>query len=112
MFGRWPSAHVGTAFSDQTQGKIRTDAVNLGEIRARKLIHGGSHVEVGFTGLASAVLGLGHWGVRNGSIPVQGSDRSFNFCIAFANAALIEVVQSQRLLERKEMLGLVVAHES
>ena len=81
--------------------------MNLREIGAGQLIHGGPHFKLRLAWQLAAVFGFWERLVRHWLANIQASHRTFDFHVAFVDTLLIEIVEGKRLLEREYMLRCV-----
>src|SRR5205807_3379768 len=108
MLGRSPAAQVGTAFGNQSQCQVRTDAVDLRHINTRQLVQNGAHVKADGVRLDRAVPGLRQGSTRTCLLRAERSEHRLDLRITFVDTGLIKVVERQRLGEREDVLRLVV----
>lgn len=109
LLGR-PSTHVLTDLGNEPECGIRTDAVNLREVRSGNCVERGANLKAWLVFVGS---GLASWR-REGSsllsrLGLKLAENLFDLAITIRDLALELVVELQGLLQNEEMLGAVVA---
>ena len=106
-----PGCKVGTAFTDKLERQCRADAVDLGQVNAQHTVKRGTNLEVrrvrlfgfgpDFGKIAGVVI------LIDGKVP----ERGFQLPVTFQDFSLVEIVQRQRLAQRKDVLIAPVSRQ-